>query len=354
MQWTTSGHFAAHSETAQAAPWTAWYMAEGSTSGFNLYYLIQNATGSTATVQVTYMLPAGAPVVLNYSVPANSRYTIDVNTQPGLGSTDVASIVGSTNGVPIIVERAMYRTSNGVLFNAGHGSAAVPAPALSWFFAEGATGSFFDEFITLANPSPNYTATLTVNYLLSTGSIVTKAYSVAPRQRRTLYVDSEDPALANASLSAVVNVTNGIPIVAERTMWWPGPAVTADYWYESHNVTGTTATGRVWLAADGEQGGSDSRSTYVLVANPNAFPVSLTATVLPENGGALVSRGYTVPANARLNIDCGADFTLSGERFSLLVDAGVNQIVVERSMYWTPPGAGAWAAGTANLATRLN
>ena len=45
-----------------------------------------------------------------------------------------------------------FGTSDDVLFSAGHESAAVRAPALQWFLAEGATGPYFDEFILIANP----------------------------------------------------------------------------------------------------------------------------------------------------------------------------------------------------------
>ena len=59
----------------------------------------------------------------------------------------------SRNGVPIIVERAMYLSTPGQFFGAGHASAAVTAPALEWFLAEGATGNYFNLYYLLANPN---------------------------------------------------------------------------------------------------------------------------------------------------------------------------------------------------------
>ncbi len=82
-----------------------------------------------------------------------SRTTIPVDAQPGLAETDVSASINVTNGVGIIAERAMYRTSHGTPFNAGHDSAGVTAANTNWFFAEGATGDFFDMFLLLANPS---------------------------------------------------------------------------------------------------------------------------------------------------------------------------------------------------------
>ena len=64
----------------------------------------------------------------------------------------MSAVIESINGVPIIVERAMYLDQPGRAFGAGHESAGVTAPATQWFLAEGATGSFFDLFILIANP----------------------------------------------------------------------------------------------------------------------------------------------------------------------------------------------------------
>ena len=82
--------------------------------------------------------------------------------------------------MPILVERAMYMTVNGRVFAAGHDSAGVTAPQVSWFLAEGSTGSFFDLFILLANPTTTPT-TVEITYLLSGGSQVVR--STACRRR---------------------------------------------------------------------------------------------------------------------------------------------------------------------------
>ncbi len=141
---------------------TKWYFAEGATFGpFNLFYLIQNPTTQDATVHVTYLLPApAAPLTKTYTVGRQSRFNVWVDnegiTDPALAalaSTDVSAIIESTNGVPIIAERAMYLNQPGQDFGAGHESAGVNAPATQWFLAEGATGEYFDLFILIANPN---------------------------------------------------------------------------------------------------------------------------------------------------------------------------------------------------------
>ena len=87
---------------------------------------------------------------------------------------------------------------DGQVFAAGHASAGVTAAATSWFLAEGATGDFFDMFVLLANPTTT-AADVEIRYLLTTGEVLTKSYTVAPESRRTIYVDGETfPGLGQA------------------------------------------------------------------------------------------------------------------------------------------------------------
>src|SRR5205085_10183738 len=159
-----------------------------------------------------------------------SLCTIWVNSVPGLGGGDVSAAITSTED--IAVERAMYLDGEGTPFLAGHDASAVPAPALSWFLAEGATGTFFDEYILLANPSST-PALVQVDYLLPDGMIVPKAYELSPESRRTIWVDWEHPWLWNTAVSARLRSLNGVPFVAERSMWWADGG-----WYEAHNSPG--------------------------------------------------------------------------------------------------------------------
>jgi hypothetical protein len=114
-------------------------------------------------------------------------------------------------------------------FAAGHASAGVTAASTSWFLAEGATGPFFDLFVLLANPTAT-AADVEIRYLLADSTVLTKTYSVAPESRRTIYVDDETfgvqgRALANTTVSCAITSTNAVPIVVERSMRLPGPAV---------------------------------------------------------------------------------------------------------------------------------
>jgi hypothetical protein len=268
----------------------------------------------------------------------------------------VSGVVESTNGVPIIVERAMYLTRNGQTFGGGHGSAGVTSPSTSWFLAEGATGDYFDTFVLIANPS-TAAAELTATFMRPDGSTVVRHYTVAPQSRRTIQVDAVDPALAATSVATSIVSTNGVGVIVERAMYWPGPQLTAAFWHEAHNSPGATETGTLWALADGETGGPPvSTTTYYLIANTSPFAGTVKVSLLFENGEPPAERTFTVPANARLTVSVPTDFPVSaGRGYGALIESlgpAPAQIVVERAMYSNAEGV-VWAAGTNALATRL-
>ncbi len=356
VSWDHTG-YGAHAETSVAAPSTTWYLAEGSTSDpFSLFYLLQNPNPAPATAVVSFLRPGGqSPIVRQYSLPPSSRTTIPVDlADPALATTDVSGTIAAS--LPIIVERAMYLSRPDQPFAAGHGSAGVTAPALTWFLAEGATGPFFELFVLIANPNPT-PAEVTAEYQLSTGALLTKSYVVPARGRFTIWVDDERiPAgsstrpLENVAVSTTIRSTNGVPVIVERAMWWPAPV-----WYEAHNSPGTTETGTRWALAGGEVGGARGHETYVLIANTSTRAGRVRVTVYLEDGSSH-AREYDLLPTSRFNVAASVDFPqVANRRFATIVEslgAAPVQLVVERAMYASPGGV-VWAVGTAAPGTRL-
>jgi hypothetical protein len=346
MSWGASG-YGSHAAAAIAAPSTTWYLAEGSTSGdFVLFYLLQNANDAAVNAVIRFLRPAPAvPIELTYVLPPRSRTTVPVDTLgPELANTDVSAIV--TSDQPIIVERAMYLDR--------------PGQAAEWFLAEGATGPFFELFVLISNPNTT-ASSVDVDYLLPNGTVLTKPYTVAGESRFTIWVDEEEfpagsghKALASTAVSMRVRATNGVPIIVERSMWWPQPL-----WNEAHNEAGATATGTRWALAEGEVGGATEVQTYILVANTSAVSGAAQVTLYFEDGTTALQT-VTLPPNSRTNVAVGEMFPQAvGRRFGATVQSlpaagssAVPQIVVERAMYSNPDGV-VWGAGTAALATRL-
>ena len=190
---------------------------------------------------------------------------------PGLDATDVSAAFTSLNAVPIIVERAMYYSRPGTPFAAGHASAAVTAPSTHWFLAEGATGTFFDLFLLLANPSAD-PADVRITYLRPSGAPIVKTRTLAPEQPDDDLVEQEDPALIDTPVSTIVESLNAVGVVAERAMWWPATGG----WQEAHNSAGATAAAMRWGFGDGEVGNPPfNTQTYFLIANTGTATASV-------------------------------------------------------------------------------
>jgi hypothetical protein len=141
-----------------------------------------------------------------------------------------------------------------------------------------------------------------------------------------------------------------VPVIVERSMWWPQPN-----WYEAHNAPGTTVTGTRWALAGGQVGGSSGLQTFVLLANTSPAAGQARVTIYFEDGTTAQST-INLLANSRSNVSIGETFpTSNGRRFSVIVDSlggTPAQLVVERAMYANAGGV-TWSAGTAAVATRL-
>ncbi len=347
---TWGGGYGSHSETATAAPSTTWFLAEGATHGrFQLFYLLQNPGATPAQVQVTYLRPTPrVPISVSYTIAAEARLTIPVDAVAGLAETDVSARI--TSDVPILVERSMYMNTENpaIVFGAGHAGAGVTATNTRWFLAEGATGNFFDMFYLIANPSTQATQ-VQVTYLLPTGAPIVKTYSVAAQSRLTIGVDDEDARLLNTPVSAILESQNGVGIVVERSMWWPGQG----QWQEGHLSAGSTATSRRWAVAGGVSG--NGSETFVLIANTSGFAGTATLTVLRTEDGPLTTHTVALPPNSRVNVPAGAvpGLLQNGSAvFGMLIESDGPEIVVERATY-SDVGGMVWAAGHASLGTPL-
>src|SRR5262249_1179219 len=155
---------------------------------------------------------------------------------------------------------------------------------------------------------------------------------VKAQSRLTINVDFEDPALVDTPVSAIVESKNGVPVVAERAMWWPSPN-----WYEAHLSAGATTTGTKWAVPDGLVSLFSNTETYILIANPSSTPGTVDVTTYAFNalGGDIVSstKTFNLPANSRINVQVSREFPqLTSYRlgsFGAIVQSSNPPIVVE-------------------------
>lgn len=347
--------YGGHAETAVAGPALTWYFGEGAThGGFDLFYLLENPDPiNAADVAITYLLPSPqAPVMRTYRVAPNTRRTIWVDAEgPPLDATDVSARIDSTR--PIVAERSLYFSRPGLPFAAGHNGAGIATPATTWMFAEGSTG-FFDTYVLVANAGTT-PATVDVNYFVEGAATpIVRTHTVAPSSRLTINVNAEGGPLAAASMA--MSLTSSVPVVAERSMWWP-----SGNWNEAHLVAGATAAATRWGFAEGcasrmPFNPSEACATYLLIANPSGTDTTATIRLVGALGGPFT---IALPAHSRRSVSM-ADLIASAvplpsfesRQFSIVVESAGPGIVVERSLYQDYGGV-FWASGTALLGTPL-
>ncbi len=206
-------------------------------------------------------------------------------------------------------------------------------PMLSnvWSLSEGSTG-FFSERLAISNPHTD-SATFSVTFLREYDAPIVRNYSLYGQRRMTIDVNAI-PGLSNAAVSAVVNTTAG-GVVVERTLIWDTTRK-----YGGHTGKAVQAPKTKWYLAEGEARAFD---TYILFANDNASPASVTATYLLESGAPVV-RAYSVPAKKRLTVYANAIPGVTGKAFSTTIESSV-PITVERAMYFGSTAGRLWEGG---------
>ena len=221
-------------------------------------------------------------------------------------------------------------TSNGVNF-------VIPLSvvASSFYFAEGYTGSGFQEWLCLLNRDPG-AAIAQVTYLYADGSApFTKDYLLPGDSRATINVNEE----VGADRDVSVKLESDGEILAERPMYFDYQGM----WNGGHDVIGAAAPANDWFFAEGYTGwGFDE---WVCVLNPGTEDANLTFRFQTQEAGEQVRAGYEVPARSRrtfkVNDVLGADY-----QASLAVES-TRPIVAERPMYFDYTGTGGyhWEGG---------
>jgi hypothetical protein len=349
MTWPNGTRKGGHNSPGVASTAPTWYLAEGVTGFFNTFILITNpSTTSASQVEVKYLREISGPITQSITVPMNGRVTIPVNdgldldgdgTRETFLTEPFSTVVSTTNGVNIAVERSMYWNQ----FTAGHESTAVTAPNKTWLFAEGATGGdaafSWDTYLLLANPNDT-AATCTGTFFRENGAPLTFPASVAANARRTIQVNSLDlnndgePDLASGSFSTRIECTGDVGIIAERAMYWSSNGVT---YIEGHNTPGLNAEALRWGFAEGKEGrheGNVPYSSFFLVSNATGSVLTLRATFMREDGTGIVKL-FDVQPQSRFTIPTGSYPELRHQRFAAFLESDNNvPFVAERAVYW--------------------
>ncbi len=213
----------------------------------------------------------------------------------------------------------------------------IPSPEevkTNFYFAEGYTGSGFQEYACIANTA-GADADVWVQMMFADGTTKSQYYAIKASSRFT--VDINRLAGSGRELSLrVLSTAEGI--VAERPMYFNYKGV----WSGGSDVVGARAPQKKWYFAEGTTlPGFDE---YVTVLNPGAAPASLTFRYMIEGRGEAVFH-ETVGATSRATFK-PVDRVGEGVNVSLAVESN-SDVVVERPMYFSYSGLGgnAWTGG---------
>ncbi len=299
-----------------------YYLAEGATkSFFDLDIAIANPNDQSAPIQVSFLKPDGTVVLEDNILLPYARVTWQVDAFPGLDNADVSTVVESTTGLPLAVERTMFWDGSAY---GGHTDTAVPSPATTWYFAEGSQG-FFDTYVLLAN-SNGVAANVTVTFLLENTTPFVITLQVGPTARGG-FCTCQYPELQLTSFGIIVEADQ--PIIAERAMYFGADP----FWTAGHESAGVTTPSADWFLAEGRTG--PLFDEWVLISNPNDAAALVDVQFVTSSGTVVPYPGSPVL------IDGKRRFTIYVDGVPDLADVAVSTrisadqpVVAERAMYW--------------------
>jgi autotransporter-associated beta strand protein len=205
-------------------------------------------------------------------------------------------------------------------------------PAITYFLSEGATGSFFDEDVLIANPHDE-PAPVTLTFSKENGEQVVATRTVPARSHATVRVDAIS-GLESTVSSARVRSDLGLPLFVERSMFWNGDN------HSGHTGSAVDQPSKRWFFAEGSQGFFD---TFILVINPNNAATDVTFTYLLENEKPVV-KTVTLAPSTRFTVHTGQIQELANKSFGIAVESK-EPIMAERAMYFGSTPSRFWSGG---------
>jgi hypothetical protein len=224
---------------------STFYFAEGTCRpGFDLYFCIQNPSGTATTVTLRYLKGDGTTATDQVAVPPGSRATVIPRNRLGTGDDaahDFSTVVSADQ--QIIVERPMYFDYGGA-WTGGSDVMGATWPSSTFYFAEGTCRPGFVPYISIANAGTAQ-ANVTLTYMRGDGTPVADGVTVAPNARATVSPIGKVGIAESVASDFSTVVTSDQPIIAERPMYfdyggWTGGSCVVGY--GPYNMIGGSKT----------------------------------------------------------------------------------------------------------------
>ena len=212
-----------------------------------------------------------------------------------------------------------------------------PKKATKWFFSEGytgddsRTGEEFESWVLIQNPNEEQALTR-VTFMIPGGEVIYIMDPVLPpHSRYTIRVD-DILGLEATEFATSVEVTNNVPVVCERAMYFNYDGKSG-----GHDTIGATETSTEWYLAEGYTGGEFD--TYILVMNPDEKTARVRATFMLPDSKVHIIFEDDVPPHSRYTIPVDTVRGMESTEFSTLVES-VNDVplVCERAIYFDSDG----------------
>ncbi|MGQ9476657.1 MAG: hypothetical protein ACUVSI_11330 [Actinomycetota bacterium] len=202
------------------------------------------------------------------------------------------------------------------------------------YFAEGYTGSGFQEYLCLGNPHA-LTARAAVSYMFTDGTRLSRKILVPAESRTTIHVNPD----VGPDREVAVKLESDREIAAERPMYF----VYGSKWSGGHVSMGAEGVSRDWYFAEGYTG--EGFEEWICVLNPLDNRAQLTFYFQTQESGVVEKAGYEVPARSRRSFFVN-ELLGPGYQHSLKLVSD-SPVVAERPMYFDYLGTGQhhWQGG---------
>jgi hypothetical protein len=190
-----------------------------------------------------------------------------------------------------------------------------------FYFAEGYTGTGFQEYLCLANPCGKQ-AVATITYMFPDGTDQVQQLAVPARSRATVDVN----AVVGPDKEVSCEVTSSSPMVVERPIYFSYQGT----WTGGHVVVGADTPSDTWYFAEGYTG--PGFMEYVCVLNPGNSQADLQFRFQTQEEGEKVVENLAVPANSRRTFS--VNDLLGGSYQTSLELTSSQPVVAERPMYF--------------------
>jgi hypothetical protein len=274
--------------------------------------------------------------------------TLDVTSASLVAPTAVFTIIDNDGSDAVVgtfvglAEGSTFIAPSGASFTVsyqggdGNDVTLTNVTPVTYFLSEGATGTFFDEDVLIANPN-TVPAPVTMTFFLPGGGTMTREAIVPAQSRLTVEVDEID-GLEATTPSVEVRSDNRLTLAVERSMFWDSTH------YGGHTANSVPRAERQWFFAEGAQ--NDFFNTYLLLANPNGA-MTAKVTFLRESEPPFVL-DVPLQAASRTTIYAGDHAELVGRSFGITIEAP-EHITAERAMYFATTPQRFWSGGHDNV-----